>query len=894
MAGADSDAESCDDSEPDQDFDNDDDLDEVPSNYTNEQLMIYLRKSMLKFVDASSELNDFKTKNPTTSICLKKCYPRLYIVFLPKDIKGKAMIVSESEEDSEVRVQKSESVSEASTSAPKTTSEEPTKVLKTYESNVSKVKILKQSESVMKNKTKILVYSKPESWEFSKLMHDEFEMSMMGELKFFLGIQINQRNEGTFIHQTKYIKELLKKFNLEDCKPMSTPMHPTSSLTKDESEGKVDQKLYRDPRESHLTVVKRIFRYLKGTTNLGIFYKKSNDFKLVGFCDADYAGDKSERKSTSGNCQFIGANLISWANPAPQSDIHSSSYGLHNKKEFRMKAWVLDRKYATDQEQEMIIRNPELKGKSRAEMGLPPFNGPEIHSNIGGLKIKILRGHFAALLRLTSNGKRISMYDKEGIKSHRKAIVLIDELYVVFRILINSVIPRSGGTDTVSYPRRHLLYFLKTELEVMDAQSLKNMKLISHIAPKPQIAKDVVRAQLYCGNLPIISKANFLETSTSTKKKSKHPVKNLKIIDQLSEEICGQPSEKPTEESMPEADTQKQPYNIITDSETESDDNKTLVERFQRKRPASTPSNISSNPSLEKKPHAYRRLYKPIESPTQSLFPQFQPSKLSSSSQQPNIHQPENFQSIPSQQSPQNSPQIQTSPLHQQATPNHSPHSSPQKNPSLSPYPIVEQSPPSTPSDNQIDLPRLTYLRNEAVIHSNDFLHEFHKVQDYFHASMQTMAAQYVRQSDATITEKFSISAYIKRLLDYPHILNELSMEICEVVITAQKQQHVEEIEAARQAQLRMKLSNGLRKRFKEWLSKYKNNESYKLRMSSLGTLSHVSDLLIRMEDKMTAQEEKQLTMETKLDSLVETQAHILAMLAKLTTCSKPNQPNQP
>ncbi|KAK2450481.1 putative mitochondrial protein [Trifolium repens] len=80
---------------------------------------------------------------------------------------------------------------------------------------------------------------------FSKLMQDEFEMSMMGELKFFLGIQINQGKDGTYIHQSKYTKELLKKFNLEDCKIMSTPMHPTSSLSKEEIGSKVDQKLYR-------------------------------------------------------------------------------------------------------------------------------------------------------------------------------------------------------------------------------------------------------------------------------------------------------------------------------------------------------------------------------------------------------------------------------------------------------------------------------------------------------------------------------------------------------------------------------------------------------------------------------------------------------------------------
>ena len=65
--------------------------------------------------------------------------------------------------------------------------------------------------------------------------------------------------------------------------------------------------------DPNLTAVKRIFRYLKGTTNLGLLFKKSSDYKLVGFCDADYAGDRIERKSTSGNCQFLGENLISWA-----------------------------------------------------------------------------------------------------------------------------------------------------------------------------------------------------------------------------------------------------------------------------------------------------------------------------------------------------------------------------------------------------------------------------------------------------------------------------------------------------------------------------------------------------------------------------------------------------
>ncbi|RDY01003.1 Copia protein, partial [Mucuna pruriens] len=73
----------------------------------------------------------------------------------------------------------------------------------------------------------------------------EFEMSMMGQLKFFLGLQIKQAEDGIYIHQTNYLNELLKKFNLEYCKSMSTPMHPTSILSQDESNKKVDQSSYK-------------------------------------------------------------------------------------------------------------------------------------------------------------------------------------------------------------------------------------------------------------------------------------------------------------------------------------------------------------------------------------------------------------------------------------------------------------------------------------------------------------------------------------------------------------------------------------------------------------------------------------------------------------------------
>ncbi|KAJ9539173.1 hypothetical protein OSB04_031906 [Centaurea solstitialis] len=176
--------------------------------------------------------------------------------------------------------------------------------------------------------------------KFSKIMETEFEMSMMGELNFFLGIQVKQNLDGIFINQSKYIKDMLKKFNMTDCSPIKTPM-PTGNLLGPDLAGKsVDQKIYRsmigsllyltatrpdimfatcfcarfqaNPKESHLAAVKRILRYLKGTPEMGLWYPKDSSFELISFTDSDYGGCKLDRKSTSGSCQFLGDKLVSW------------------------------------------------------------------------------------------------------------------------------------------------------------------------------------------------------------------------------------------------------------------------------------------------------------------------------------------------------------------------------------------------------------------------------------------------------------------------------------------------------------------------------------------------------------------------------------------------------
>ncbi|XP_073152674.1 uncharacterized protein [Henckelia pumila] len=174
-----------------------------------------------------------------------------------------------------------------------------------------------------------------------KLQEEEkFEMSMMGELNFFFGLQVRQMENETFISQTKYTKELIKKFGMENCTIVTTPMGASTKLYKDEGGISVDATMYRgligsllyltasrpdiafavclcarfqpNPKQTHFIAGKRILRYLKGTQNVGLWYAKHNSFNLVGYLDADYAGCKLDRKSTSGSCQFLGDRLISW------------------------------------------------------------------------------------------------------------------------------------------------------------------------------------------------------------------------------------------------------------------------------------------------------------------------------------------------------------------------------------------------------------------------------------------------------------------------------------------------------------------------------------------------------------------------------------------------------
>ncbi|GJV11518.1 putative ribonuclease H-like domain-containing protein, partial [Tanacetum coccineum] len=176
--------------------------------------------------------------------------------------------------------------------------------------------------------------------DFEELMQKEFKMSSMGELTFFLGLQVKQTTAGIFLSQDKYVKDILNKFDFRTIKPASTPIEAHKSLGKDEEGEDVDVHLYRSmigclmyltasrpdimfavclcarfqvtPKVSHMHAVKRIFRYLKHQPKLGLWYPKDSPFHLEAFSDSDYAGDNHDRRSTSGGCQYLGRRLVSW------------------------------------------------------------------------------------------------------------------------------------------------------------------------------------------------------------------------------------------------------------------------------------------------------------------------------------------------------------------------------------------------------------------------------------------------------------------------------------------------------------------------------------------------------------------------------------------------------
>jgi hypothetical protein len=183
--------------------------------------------------------------------------------------------------------------------------------------------------------------------EFGNMMSQEFEMSMIGELSFFPGFQVNQIKDETFICQSRYVNDLFKRFDMDNSKPIKTHMATNTHLDLDEGGNLVDLKIYRSMissllyltvsrpgiifsvcmcvrfqaslKECYMMAVNRILKYLRQTSNLGLWYPKGAQFTLIGYSDSDYAGCKIDRNSTLGTCQLLVRSLVSWSSKKQNS-----------------------------------------------------------------------------------------------------------------------------------------------------------------------------------------------------------------------------------------------------------------------------------------------------------------------------------------------------------------------------------------------------------------------------------------------------------------------------------------------------------------------------------------------------------------------------------------------
>ncbi|CAA7062104.1 unnamed protein product [Microthlaspi erraticum] len=176
--------------------------------------------------------------------------------------------------------------------------------------------------------------------EFKKSMQREFDMTDLGKMRYFLGIEVLQTTRGIHISQGKYALEVLKRFNMEDCNAVYNPMVPGSKLDMDEEGERVDETFYKQiigslmyitttrpdlqfsvsllsrymarPTQLHLQAVKRVLRYLRGTMDFGIWYKREGNGNLLVYIDSDFAGDVESRKSTSGYVFLMNDAAVAW------------------------------------------------------------------------------------------------------------------------------------------------------------------------------------------------------------------------------------------------------------------------------------------------------------------------------------------------------------------------------------------------------------------------------------------------------------------------------------------------------------------------------------------------------------------------------------------------------
>ncbi|KAI9170383.1 hypothetical protein LWI28_027097 [Acer negundo] len=190
--------------------------------------------------------------------------------------------------------------------------------------------------------------------EFKDFMIGEFEMTDIGLMNYFLGLEVKQSNTRIFISQEKYVNDLFEKFQMKDCNPVKFPMNTNQKFSLNDGEERIDGHLYRsligsmlylkncrpdimfatsflsrfmqNPSKLHYEAAKRMLRYFKGTSSYGIWYTNNVDnFQLCGYSDSDWAGSVDDRRSTTGYIFNLGSGAIAWNSKKQPSTALSSS-----------------------------------------------------------------------------------------------------------------------------------------------------------------------------------------------------------------------------------------------------------------------------------------------------------------------------------------------------------------------------------------------------------------------------------------------------------------------------------------------------------------------------------------------------------------------------------------
>lgn len=200
--------------------------------------------------------------------------------------------------------------------------------------------------------------------QLKKFLATEFEIKDLGELKYFLGVEVARSKDGFFVSQRKYVLDLLRDTGKTGCRPADTPYDPNTKLSSDEGELVDDVGQYQKivgkllylsltrpditfvvsvlsqfmhaPRVPHMQAVDRVLRYLKSCPGKGLLFSKHGHMKIEAYTDADWAGSIDDRRSTSGYCVFVGGNLVTWrskkqpvvARSSAEAEFRSMAHGV--------------------------------------------------------------------------------------------------------------------------------------------------------------------------------------------------------------------------------------------------------------------------------------------------------------------------------------------------------------------------------------------------------------------------------------------------------------------------------------------------------------------------------------------------------------------------------------